>query len=85
MHSECIIELINASIGYKTRALTRPVLNKLNYKFYPSDFIGVVGLNGIGKSTLLKSLCGLLPLLSGEIKIEQRLLTTMLLDEIAKK
>jgi len=85
MRNECIIELINASLGYKTQALALPVLNKLNLRFYPSDFVGVVGLNGIGKSTLLKSLCGLLPLLSGEIKIEQRLLTTMLLDEIAKK
>ena len=33
------------------------------------DFLGIIGPNGGGKSTLLKALLGLIPITSGEIKI----------------
>jgi iron complex transport system ATP-binding protein len=44
-----------------------------------------VGLNGVGKSTLLKSLCGLIPLVSGEILIEQKPISDFLPNDLAKK
>ena len=44
------------------------VLSKLSFRVFKGDKIGVVGGNGLGKSTLLKSLVGKIPLLKGKIK-----------------
>ncbi len=53
----------NIAIGYE-----RP-LTKLSFKILKKDRIGVIGGNGLGKSTLLKSLVNKIPILSGKIKL----------------
>ncbi len=52
----------NISIGYDK------VLTKISFRVFKGDKIGVVGGNGLGKSTLLKSLVGKVSLLGGKIK-----------------
>ena len=49
-----------------------PVLMDVNFSVKELDFIGLVGPNGGGKTTLLKVLVGLLPPTSGEIQIMGR-------------
>jgi len=53
----------NLEIGYKN-----PLCNKISFKICKGDRIGVVGGNGLGKSTLLKSIVNKVPLLSGKVK-----------------
>lgn len=79
------IVLKDAVLGYKKNSANIPVLKNVNLNFYAGDFIGVVGLNGVGKSTLIKSLCGLLPVLSGELLIDEQKITGLLLKDLAKK
>lgn len=79
------ISLKTLSIGYKKTSGTIPVLQGINLDLYPGDFVGVVGLNGTGKSTLLKTICGLLPPLAGEIFIEGLAANQFSLNELAKK
>jgi urea transport system ATP-binding protein len=43
------------------------VLHGLNVKVAPNEIVAIMGRNGMGKTTLLKSVMGLLPLASGEI------------------
>jgi len=81
---ECIV-LKEAALGYKKNNANIDILKNVNLHFYAGDFIGIVGLNGVGKSTLLKSLCGLLPLLNGELLIDGRKVTELLLKDLAKK
>lgn len=81
---ECLV-IKNADLGYKKNNAAISVLKAVNFNFYEGDFIGVVGLNGTGKSTLLKSLCGLLPILKGDIFIDQRPIPDFLLNDLAKK
>ncbi|MDP1803234.1 MAG: ABC transporter ATP-binding protein [Bacteroidota bacterium] len=81
---ECIV-LKDAALGYKKPNAAISILKNINLAFYPGDFVGVVGLNGVGKSTLLKSLCGLLPVLEGNILIDQQPINDLLLNELAKK
>ena len=45
--------------------------------------MAIVGINGIGKSTLLRTLARLQPQLSGEIKIQEKLLEKYQLKELA--
>lgn len=52
----------NIKIGY-----THP-LTTISFKINKKDRIGVIGGNGLGKSTLLKSIVNKIPLLGGKIK-----------------
>lgn len=79
------VSLKNLSIGYKKTGVAIPVLQEINLDLYPGDFVGLVGLNGTGKSTLLKTICGLLPPLAGEILIEGKPAEQFSLNELAKK
>ena len=54
-------------IGYNTRAGQRRVTAPLSVKFPEGRLICLVGRNGVGKSTLLRSLSGLQPPLSGDV------------------
>lgn len=49
-----------------------PALNGVTLAVAPGEAIGIVGHNGMGKTTLLKTLMGYLPLASGSIRFEGR-------------
>jgi len=57
-----VLRLEEASFGYADRT----VLKKISIEIKRGDHVAVVGLNGVGKSTLLKGLAGTLKPLSGE-------------------
>jgi iron complex transport system ATP-binding protein len=79
------ISIKNATMGYKKSGHDIAVLQNLNLKFFPGDLVGIVGLNGIGKSTLLKSMSGLLPLISGSIFIKGFLIKDLPIQDLAKE
>ncbi len=58
-----IVILENISTGYGTK----PVLEKVNLTIQSNDFIGVLGPNGGGKTTLMKLILGLLHPFSGKV------------------
>jgi ATP-binding cassette subfamily F protein 3 len=64
-----LIALETASVGYDGKA----VLRDLNLRLDVDDRIGLLGVNGAGKSTFAKMLAGALPLLSGQMQREQRI------------
>ena len=43
----------------------------------PGEIVAVLGRNGMGKSTLMKSLIGLMPAKSGEIRLKDADLTPL--------
>lgn len=51
------------------------VLSKVNFSLGPDDAIGILGLNGAGKSTFMKTLARVLPAKSGNIFFNQGLKT----------
>jgi len=53
----------------------RLVLRDISAEFVPGQIVAICGPNGVGKSTLLKSLAGLLPLAEGEIACDSLDLT----------
>ncbi len=58
-----IIEIKNLSAGYDGRN----VLHDINLTVYKQDFLGIIGPNGGGKTTLMKCILGLLKPTGGEI------------------
>lgn len=58
-----LIEIKNLSAGYDNRT----VLRNVNLTVYNRDFLGIIGPNGGGKTTLIKCILGLLKPTAGEI------------------
>lgn len=48
------------------------ILHGVSLEVGKGELVGVVGANGHGKSTLLKAVCGLVPIASGDIQYEGR-------------
>ena len=64
-----MIDIRNLEIGYKSKGKTIQVFKDINVTFNAGDLVGLMGDNGIGKSTLLKTITGNLVPLSGDITI----------------
>lgn len=62
------IEAVDVSVA--PRGLSRPVLEHVTLRVPHGCRAALVGANGTGKSTLLKTLAGLLPPVGGEVRIE---------------
>lgn len=59
-----MIELKDVTAGYEGKI----VLRDINLTVWEKDFLGIIGPNGGGKTTLLKVILGLLPPMDGEIR-----------------
>ena len=64
-----LIQLEGAAVGYDKTA----VLRNLNLRLDVDDRIGLLGVNGAGKSTFAKMIAGALPLQAGQMKRENRI------------
>jgi manganese/iron transport system ATP-binding protein len=58
-----LVSLESATLGYDSA----PVVRDVDLAIYPNDLIGFAGPNGSGKTTILRAILGLLPVLSGRI------------------
>ncbi|HHK0729100.1 TPA: ABC-F family ATP-binding cassette domain-containing protein [Streptococcus pyogenes] len=59
-----VLTVEKAAIGYNQHVLSEPI----NLDVHKLDAIAIVGPNGIGKSTLIKSVIGQIPFIKGEVK-----------------
>lgn len=62
-----VLEIEDLSGGYN---LSRPVLHDIGLKVMPGEMVGLIGLNGAGKSTTMKHILGLLNPQKGEIRVD---------------
>lgn len=69
MPKEAIIELNGLVAGYHRKQKVVPVMSFPDMKVAAGDFIAIAGPNGIGKSTLIKTLVQLIPEISGQIML----------------
>src|SRR5438046_7950114 len=53
--------------GLRTGYGRIPILNGVSFSVIEGDFIGILGHNGMGKTTLLKALMGFLPATGGRV------------------
>ncbi|HHK1083408.1 TPA: ABC-F family ATP-binding cassette domain-containing protein [Streptococcus pyogenes] len=59
-----VLTVEKAAIGYNQHVLSEPI----NLDVHKLDAMAIVGPNGIGKSTLIKSVIGQIPFIKGEVK-----------------
>lgn len=65
---EPLIEIKSLNVGYEGRT----VLHDVNLNVYDRDFLGIIGPNGGGKTTLVRCILGLLASQSGQIIFHPR-------------
>ena len=61
-----VLEVTDLRAGYGEV----PVLQGISFRLFEGEAIGIVGHNGMGKTTLLKTILGLLPSSSGKIVVD---------------
>ena len=71
------ISATNLSIGYFRRKKVTPIAEDLSFSFTQGTLIGLVGENGIGKSTLLRTLAGVQPSLKGKVLLSEQEISTL--------
>lgn len=79
-----MITLQNLEIGYASKKTIISVYKNINAQFNAGELIGLVGNNGVGKSTLLNTISGNLQPLSGDLLINQKSIKTFTTQQIAQ-
>lgn len=75
-----MIELRHLTIGYGSKA----VLSDISQTLEAGRLVCLLGSNGVGKSTLLRTLAGFLQPLSGKVLLEGKDISTLTLSERSK-
>ena len=79
------IELKDLSVGYEQPGgIPLEILKGVNFSAAQSEMVALIGCNGIGKSTLLRTLAGFQNYFSGQIKINQNELNHLGPKEMAR-
>ena len=75
-----MISLHNLTVGYGTKA----ILSDINQTLEPGRLICLLGSNGAGKSTILRTLAGFLQPLAGKVLLDGKDLTSLSLSQRSK-
>lgn len=79
-----ILHINNLTIGYGKGKKEKVVDSNLNASILSGELLCLLGENGTGKSTLIRTLCGFQPALAGEIQLMDKNLSKLSEKEIAK-
>lgn len=79
-----ILKTENISIGYTSKKEKKVVASNINIELQKGELVGLIGANGIGKSTLLRTLTNIQQPLAGAVFLNQKELSKYNTNELAK-
>ena len=80
-----VLKTTNLSVGYANKTENRIIADKINVDLKKGKLTCLLGKNGVGKSTLLRTLSKMQPRLSGNVEIENRNIDDYARNDLAKK
>ena len=83
--SKKVIHTDNLSIGYTSKKSKRTIIENCDISLESGKLIALVGANGIGKSTLLKTITGIIPPVKGKIFLQGKPLQEYHQSELAQE
>ena len=79
-----VLKTEGLSIGYASKKETTVIGSNINVELQKGELVALVGANGVGKSTLLRTLTNVQPKLKGEISINSKALKSYSNLELAR-
>ncbi|WKS94392.1 ABC transporter ATP-binding protein [Riemerella columbina] len=79
MSNAPFLSIKNANIGYQ-----QPLIEQVNAQIHQGEVVLMIGANGIGKTTLLKSLLKQIPFLNGQVYLNQNNLNKLDIKTLSK-
>lgn len=67
MSEQPVLSVQGLSGGY---SINRPVIHDISFQVQPGELVGLIGLNGAGKSTTMKHILGLMNPQKGEVRVQ---------------
>lgn len=77
-----MLKIQNLSIGYNMRS---PIIENINFNIGKGELVTILGRNGTGKTTLLKTITGFLKPINGHVLIQDEDITTLKTTALALK
>lgn len=84
MSAQTMLSTIDLTVGYRNGNRVAEVLKHLNVSLHAGELVCLLGANGIGKSTLLRTISGVQPAMKGVIEINGNDLNTYSSKELSK-
>jgi iron complex transport system ATP-binding protein len=83
--SHIVLKAEDLSIGYKSKKTQAVIAHNINFELQKGQLIGLVGANGIGKSTLLRTLIKVQPAISGSVLLNGQNINKLSTVDLAKQ
>ena len=77
------IETRNLHVGYQQKKSVALIQQNISIQFVAGEFVSILGKNGIGKSTLLRTLTGVQDAISGDVIINGRNINSYTFKELS--
>lgn len=84
-NNDIALSLKDLSVGYKTSKQELVVLKDINLELKHGELVCFMGPNGVGKSTMLRTIAGVQKPLSGRILIEEKDLYSLTVADLSTK
>lgn len=73
-----VINSLTAGYGFQ------PVIHDISFSVEAGEIVALVGPNGSGKTTLIRAITGIIPLLSGSVRVQGRDISAMSVSQRAR-
>ena len=83
VNKNIILEIKNLTVGYQQKKSIQVIQKEINLSIFTGEFVTILGKNGIGKSTLLRTLTKVQDAISGEIILNQKRIENYSFKELA--
>ncbi|CAH0541940.1 ABC transporter ATP-binding protein [Vibrio marisflavi] len=78
------MELTVSNLSFQHKDATTPIFDQLSVNVGGGEILSILGANGVGKSTLLRCIAGLLTPSSGEVRLKGQNITSMSFGQRAR-
>lgn len=78
------IEIQDLAIGYQTAKKTSKLQWDMNLQVDKGQMVSIIGQNGVGKTTLIKTIMGLIPALKGKILLSGKTFNDIGFEEMSR-